>query len=76
MRSIHFIFIFFQYFIMRQPREVYYKATVNNGGSIDLTPPAKPNRKSQAQGLRYAVDGGGNVGKSGIPNPRFRIIYT
>ncbi len=59
-----------------QVREVYYKATVNNGGSIDLTPPAKPTRKSQAQSLRYAKDGGGNVGKSGIPNPRFRIIYT
>ena len=57
-------------------REVFYKASVNNGGSVDLTPPAKLARKSQAQGLRYAIDGGGNVGRTGIPNPRIRIIYT
>lgn len=57
-------------------REVFYKTSVNNGGSVDLTPPAKPARKSQAQNLRYAVDGGGNLGKPGIPNRRFRFIYT
>ena len=65
---------------MRTPKvrvqQVFYRTSVNNGGSVDLAPPAKPARKSQAQGLRYAIDGGGNVGRTGIPNPRIRIIYT
>ena len=65
---------------MRTPKvrvqQVFYRTSVNNGGSVDLTPPAKPARKSQAQGLRYAIDGGGNVGRTGIPNPRIRIIYS
>ena len=65
---------------MRTPKvrvqQVFCRTSVNNGGSVDLTPPAKPARKSQAQGLRYAIDGGGNVGRTGIPNPRIRIIYT
>ena len=65
---------------MRTPKvrvqQVFYKTSVNNGGSVDLNPPAKPARRSQAQNLRYAVDGGGNLGKPGIPNRRFRFIYT
>lgn len=55
-------------------KEVYYKVTVNNGGAFDLNPPLKPNRRSQAQGLKYSVSGGGNVGKSGIPKRTLTFV--
>ena len=54
--------------------EVYYKVTVNNGGVFDLNPPLKPARRSQAQGLKYSVSGGGNVGKSGIPKRTLTFV--
>lgn len=54
--------------------QIYYKTSVNNGGAFDLNPPLKSNRKSQAQGLKYSVSGGGNVGKSGIPKRTLTFV--